>query len=154
MLSQPVEALVGGRASTTMKVPDLPPPGADMKHRVSIPPGEQSLPKYDDGDDDDDVVEDVASARVSARPGRGDDERVAVPMESSPWPKVVLVAVLIGVLIGLWLALRAPADTTPRALPEAADAGAPETPVSPGLPVEPTAVPAPAWGDASTPDDR
>ncbi len=38
VLLEPVEAIVAGSASTSMKVPDLPPPGSDVKHSLSIPP--------------------------------------------------------------------------------------------------------------------
>ncbi len=38
VLLEPVEAIIAGSASTSMKVPDLPPPGSDVKHSLSIPP--------------------------------------------------------------------------------------------------------------------
>ncbi len=38
VLLEPVEAIVAGHASTSMKVPDLPPPGSDVKHSLSLPP--------------------------------------------------------------------------------------------------------------------
>jgi protein phosphatase len=38
VLLEPVEAIIAGHASTSMKVPDLPPPGSDVKHSLSLPP--------------------------------------------------------------------------------------------------------------------
>ena len=153
VLSQPVEALVAGRAATSMKVPDLPPPGSDLKHRISLPPDLQSLlPKYDDDDETD------APASPSIRPDARDEDRVAVPMESSPWSRVVLAAVVLGILLGAWLALRNPSappepSPVPSGVVETPDA-APETPVSPDHEVVPTPLPAPAWGDAAVSEDR
>jgi len=156
VLSKPVEALVAGRASTTMKVPDLPPPGSDLKNRISIPPEAHALPKYDDLGDDDDAEVAESRSRVTTRPpSRGsaaDDAQVSVPMDATPWGRVVIAAVVLGVILGAWLALRG--DPTPPPRPPLAPAGtversAPETAIDTAHPVAPTPLPAPAWGDAA-----
>ncbi|MEZ4394071.1 MAG: protein phosphatase 2C domain-containing protein [Polyangiales bacterium] len=148
VLSRPLESLVGGRASTSLKVPDLPPPGSDLKNRLSYPPDAPSLPKYDDDDDD--------APRSSARPAaasRDPDEPVSLPMQSSPWAPMVIGAIVIGVLLGAWLALRERPEPPPaRGAPTVQTPAAPETAVDTAHPVEPTPLPAPAWDDAGAPD--
>jgi protein phosphatase len=153
VLSRSVESLVGGRASTSLKIPDLPPPGSDLKNRVSLPPDAPGLPKYDD-DDDDEPARSPVTARPPARPRADDDGAVALPMQGSPWGPLVIAALVVGALLGAWLALRDRNEPAPRSTPAVtAPATAPETPIDTDHPVAPTPLPAPAWDDAGAPGD-
>jgi serine/threonine protein phosphatase PrpC len=154
VLSRPVESLVGGRASTSMKIPDLPPPGSDLKNRVSLPPDAPGMPKYDDDDDDDEPSRSPVTARPPARPRGDDDNAVALPMRSSPWGPLVLAALVVGALLGAWLALRDRGEPDVRNTPAVtAPTATPETPIDTAHPVDPTPLPAPAWDDAGAPGD-
>jgi serine/threonine protein phosphatase PrpC len=153
VLSRSVESLVGGRASTSLKVPDLPPPGSDLKNRLSLPPDAPGLPKYDD-DNDDEPSRSPVTARPPARPRADDDGAVALPMQGSPWGPLVIAALVVGALLGAWLALRDRNEPAPRSTPAVtAPAAAPETPIDTDHPVAPTPLPAPAWDDAGAPGD-
>jgi PPM family protein phosphatase len=153
VLSRSVESLVGGRASTSLKIPDLPPPGSDLKNRVSLPPDAPGLPKYDD-DDDDEPSRSPVTARPPARPRADDDGAVALPMQGSPWGPLVIAALVVGALLGAWLALRDRNEPATRSTPAVtAPATAPETPIDTDHPVAPTPLPAPAWDDAGAPGD-
>ncbi|MFO0624046.1 MAG: PP2C family serine/threonine-protein phosphatase [Polyangiales bacterium] len=157
VLSRPVESLVGGRASTSLKIPDLPPPGSDLKNRVSLPPDAPGLPKYDDDDEDDDAAPASArgpvTARPPARPRSDEDGAVALPLKSSPWGPLVIAALILGALLGAWLAMRDRGEPPARTPPAAAPPAAPETPIDTAHPVVPTPLPAPAWDDAGAPGD-
>ncbi len=43
VLLEPVESIIGASASTSIKLPDLPPPGSDVKHSLSMPPDMPSV---------------------------------------------------------------------------------------------------------------
>jgi protein phosphatase len=85
VLSEPVEALVAGRASTTMKVPDLPPPGVDFKRAHLGPPDE---------DEDFEVPE-----SLPFKPDAPSEERPpSPPIQHGDWVGWALVAVGLGLL--------------------------------------------------------
>jgi len=151
VLSQSLEALVAGRAGTSLKIPDLPPPGADVKRAQSLPPGvDDSIASLFDPPSD--SVDEKAPAKPKApRATREREETLAVPMQqgSGVMGWVLVAGVIVGVLVAAYLMLK-PAEPTsgPATRTVTVDPETRVTPVAaPGAPVE--APPAPAWGDAT-----
>jgi hypothetical protein len=146
VLSQSVEAMVAGRAGTSLKIPDLPPPGADVKRAQSLPPGtEESIAALFDPIDGDSAA--PAKEPGLRAPRGGADEPLRVPMQSTGgmmgW--VLVVGVLAGVLVAAYLLLR-PAEPI-AAPPTRTVTVEADTRATPAAPAE--APPAPDWGDAN-----
>lgn len=129
VLLEPAEALVGAHAATSMKVPDLPPPGSDVKHSLSMPP---DMP-------------------TTMRPVEPSEPRTEIDTETrralgiEPQRNVlgwVLVGLALGVLVlAAWLMLRpTPAEAPPPA-PRDEPQNVVPTPVEQGTPVHPTTAP-------------
>ncbi len=78
VLLEPIEVIPSGRMSASLKIPELPPPGADVKHSVSLPPAAPTDP-----DDDDDALPNAQSTR---------------PLRVARWVLAATIAVLFGSL--------------------------------------------------------
>lgn len=134
VLDAPVEAIIGASASTSFKLPEVPPPGSDVKHSLSMPP---------------DMPTTMAEpARAASDPPVALDETTRRDLGIDGAPNVlawVLVALAVAVLaLAAYLALRPRAAATEGEAPATVDAGAPEpTPVGQGTPVPAAAPPAP-----------
>ncbi len=150
VLSQSIEALVAGRAGTSLKIPDLPPPGSDVKRAQSLPPGaDDNIAALFDPPDE---TEPKGPPRLKTpRASRESEETLSVPMQAGSgvmgW--VLVAGVIVGVLLAAYFMLK-PAEPpfAPPTRTITVDPEARPTPVAaPGAPAE--APPAPAWGDAA-----
>lgn len=162
VLAESVEALVAGRASSSLKMPDLPPPGSDVKNARSLPPDLslngsiaalfEAIPGDDAG----------AAKKPAEKPGpRSTPEApMSVPMQGGgngmSW--VIIAAVIIGVIIAVIMLARKPDPSTTQVRtitidPTTLGDAAPVTTVDPSEPVAPTRLPAPAWDDGGAASD-
>ncbi len=143
VLSEPVEAIIAGSASTSMKVPDLPPPGSDVKHSLSIPPEMPSVLR---------PVEPVEAARELDPKTR---RALGLEPQRSSLGWVLLGLALAVLALAAWLLSRgnseAPAGGA-HAQPETVQIE--PTPVGQATPVETATpvVPVPVADDAATAD--
>ncbi len=127
VLQESVEAIVAGSASTSMKVPDLPPPGSDVKHSLSIPPELPTEPRKRDS------VEPLAELDERTRRELGIDPS----RNTLAW--VLLALALAVFVLAAWLFMRR--SEAPRPVEVVIDAGAsPEAAVVPTPVGEPTPV--------------
>ncbi|MEZ4409811.1 MAG: Stp1/IreP family PP2C-type Ser/Thr phosphatase [Polyangiales bacterium] len=99
VLREPVEALVIGSAGATLKIPDLPPPGADVKKATSMPPGEFSSA--------------VTAGRPAVRPMGEDDDAPPPPEGRSFLGWVALVIGLLAIGAVVWALSRGSNPATP-----------------------------------------
>jgi PPM family protein phosphatase len=106
VLLEPVEAIIAGSASTSMKVPDLPPPGSDVKHSLSIPPEMPTATRPVE------PVEPPIDLDVRTR------RELGLEPQRSPLGWVLLALALVVLALAGWLLLRpsqgpAPSEETP-----------------------------------------
>ena len=137
VLLEPVESIVGASASTSFKLPELPPPGSDVKHSLSMPPEMPSAMRAvgPDAPADPPFVLDAAMRRELG---------IDAQRNTLAWVLVVLAVAVLALAAYLALRPRAAAPAGPESpAAEPADAGAPEpTPVGQGTPVPGAAQPA------------
>jgi serine/threonine protein phosphatase PrpC len=144
VLLEPVDAVIGGHVAAAFKAPDLPPPGSDVKHSLSIPP-EAAV-----GLDDRRNSRTRNTETTDENEGSGEvvDERRNI----LGW--FLVAAALVALCVAAWLVFRSgethespPPVPAPNAAPETRTGEAPvaPTPVNPnadpsGAPVTPITV--------------
>jgi protein phosphatase len=133
VLLEPVESIVAASASASFKLPELPPPGSDVKHSLSLPPDMPAEAHSVEGTGASSEPPFVLDAALRRELGIDASRNVLA------W---VLVLLAIAVLaLAAYIALH-PRDAAPAAETPAEAPPAP-TPVGEGTPVPATAQPAP-----------
>jgi len=126
VLLEPVESIIGASASTSMKLPDLPPPGSDVKHSLSMPPDMPSVMRAQgESPGEAPFVLDAAMRRELG---------LDATRNTLAWVLLALALAVLG--LAAYIALRPRAAASAEQEAPAGDAATPEpTPIGQGTPV-------------------
>jgi serine/threonine protein phosphatase PrpC len=135
VLLEPVESIIGASASTSMKLPDMPPPGSDVKHSLSMPPDMPSVMRVQgESPGEPPFVLDAAMRRELG---------LDATRNTLAWVLLALALAVLGLAAYIALRPHAAAPTEQEAPAGEAPAATPEpTPVGQGTPVPGAAQPA------------
>jgi protein phosphatase len=128
VLLEPVESIIGASASTSMKLPDMPPPGSDVKHSLSMPPDmPSSMRAQSEASEAPPFVLDAAMRRELG---------IDATRNTLAWVLLALALAVLGLAAYIALRPRAAAPAETEAPAAEAPATTPEpTPVGQGTPV-------------------